>query len=88
MTETQIIDGGQLYTAVGEVPHTRKDGTGTTLVRWQSHYPKCGEPFETKAPKEGTNLHLNRRITDRAPRRDGNESANDPKISYRSYRDA
>jgi hypothetical protein len=51
----------QRYVFVGIVPHTRRDGTRTTLLRWRSACPQCDAPFECSTPSEATRFNPNRR---------------------------
>ena len=43
---------GQRSVLTRTEPHTRRDGTTTTLMVWRSHCPTCGEPFERAHPHE------------------------------------
>jgi hypothetical protein len=51
----------QLYERVTEIPHTRLDGTETTLTIWRSSCITCGKPFEFKAPTMAKKFAPNRR---------------------------
>lgn len=52
---------GQRYVIVGSIPYTRRDGTRTTLTRWRSWCPRCGDPFEFSMPTTATKFEPNRR---------------------------
>jgi hypothetical protein len=41
----------QIYTYVGSEPHTRRDGTQTLLMRWETHCPDCSTVFVTTTPR-------------------------------------
>jgi len=45
--------GNHRFTRTGEMPYTRKDGTQTTLARWQGLCRLCGKPFEVTTPLPG-----------------------------------
>lgn len=47
--ETTSKDGFR-WVRVGEEPHTRSDGTPTTLGVWQADCKQCGKPFTIKTP--------------------------------------
>ena len=40
----------QKYLCVSVEPYTRRDGTQTALLLWESQCAECGEPFSFKAP--------------------------------------
>jgi hypothetical protein len=76
MTEVKKLDG-QEYRAVGEEPHTRQDGTATTLVRWQSRCAECGQLFDVLLAKTATRFNPNRRCQKhRKPGRPVNRKGN------------
>jgi hypothetical protein len=43
-------DNGQRYEVIDLEPHTRLDGTLTTLAVWKSHCNTCGCEFVTRSP--------------------------------------
>ena len=43
----------QRYLCVSVEPHTRRDGTQTALLLWESQCAECGEPFGFKTPNTG-----------------------------------
>jgi hypothetical protein len=51
----------QLYEFVRIEPHTRRDGTETTLRVWRSHCVHCGEPFEVRTPARSKHFSPSRR---------------------------
>lgn len=52
---------GQTYRCVGEEPYTRRDGTDTTLMVWESECAKCGQAFKFKTPVAASKFIPNRR---------------------------
>lgn len=56
---------GQRYVCSGFRPHTKRDGSATTLAVWQSHCAECGELFEFTAPTRTLRPFMpNRRCAD------------------------
>jgi hypothetical protein len=51
----------QRYFEMGAIPHTRQDGTETSLKCWASHCAECGRPFSFFTPGEAAKLQMNRR---------------------------
>lgn len=51
----------QVYECCGTTPHTRIDGTPTTLTVWESACASCGDAFTCKAPVRS--LPLTRRCS-------------------------
>ncbi len=47
-TGTILMKEGQRYEVKALEPHTRKDGSKTTLIVWQSHCAETGHPFEIR----------------------------------------
>ncbi len=41
-----VMFHGQRYAMTGVRPHTRQDGSETTLIVWSTHCARCGDPFE------------------------------------------
>jgi hypothetical protein len=58
--DTKLFDG-QSYEFARTEPHTRRDGTETTLMVWRSHCAQCGEPFEVLTPAGSGKFSPNRR---------------------------
>lgn len=44
---------GQGYVCVAVSPHTRRDGSPTVLLGWESECAECGETFSFKTPNTG-----------------------------------
>ncbi len=57
----QRFHKGQVYSLVGTVPHTRRDGSPTTLAVWQSHCADCGAAFRFTLPAFVQQFSPNRR---------------------------
>ena len=51
---------GQIFRPVGLRPHTRKDGSLTTLVEWESSCAKCSKPFAMTTPLQWRFRHPTR----------------------------
>lgn len=62
---------GQAYVAVSREPYTRRDGSTTELVVWESLCARCGEPFTFKTPTGASKWQPNRRCHEH--RRPGSE---------------
>lgn len=45
-----VVSGGQRYELISDEPHTRRDGSATTLLRWKSECAKCRTEFEFRTP--------------------------------------
>ena len=43
---------GRQWEEIGTEPYTRKDGSGTTLMVWQSKCADCGAPIICKTPMD------------------------------------
>lgn len=52
---------GQRYTCVASVPFTRKDGTVSAVLTWQSECAECGEAFKMTTPAGSEKFEPNRR---------------------------
>lgn len=50
---TIVMFRGQRYEMVGTAPHTRRDGSEITLLRWASHCARCGDAMEAKTVVNG-----------------------------------
>lgn len=51
----------QEYRCVGIAPHTRKDGSDTTLALVETRCTTCGMPFSFKLPLNGDRQQVSRR---------------------------
>lgn len=62
-----VLYRGQVYRCEGSEPHTRRNGTQTTLDRWASHCKRCGQPFVCKrVPGDRLYTNLNRHCAQHA----------------------
>jgi hypothetical protein len=52
MDRIHTTPDGRKFVRTGTVPHIRKDGSRTTLIRWVGQCAVCGNPFEVKSPGE------------------------------------
>lgn len=49
MTGAERLHKGQAYICTASVPFTRKDGTVSAVLTWQSNCPDCGSAFSFRA---------------------------------------
>jgi hypothetical protein len=61
MTKTDRTYKGQHYWSGALRPHTRKDGTPTTLLEWKSHCAECGRLFSFWRPAKRAKFDPNGR---------------------------
>lgn len=54
---------GQAYTCTASVPFTRKDGTVSAVLTWQSNCAECGEAFKFTSPEAAKKFEPNRRCS-------------------------
>lgn len=47
---TEHAYNGRVWLLVGREPYTRKDGTATELLRWQTPCAVCASPVEIRTP--------------------------------------
>ncbi|EJU14950.1 hypothetical protein LH128_01202 [Sphingomonas sp. LH128] len=53
---TVVMLDDQAFTLTALVPHTRRDGTATTLLRWRAPCAECGAEFECTSPMATSGL--------------------------------
>ncbi|GAC1550099.1 MAG: hypothetical protein NVS2B5_05730 [Beijerinckiaceae bacterium] len=58
--EVRMYDN-DIYRCVGLQPYTRRDGSQTNLVIWETECPRCGEPFTCLTPIDSSKFQPNRR---------------------------
>lgn len=58
---TVLVHRGQVYRFLARIPYVNRHGFKTTLLRWQSACPDCGQPFQTSSPSKFPPLYLTRR---------------------------
>ncbi len=52
---------GQRYRCIGIEPHTRADGSATSLATWESECAECGDTFSFETPELASKFNPNRR---------------------------